>query len=233
MRTIRLTHQHRHCNFTLLMNFVKPSEKSRSGSQWPVFDGCTIKWDRPPAGLPSADERIQYVVPGGQTRAYRPLSDELRLYRLFSETPSDGVAKFASTYGLLGIPRPDCDDAELLQDWNDEIVEMFMVLRWWDYLQGRVSTDEAVIPARILTEYCRLEGSRFWERNIKKALSQEIQKRLSVRIERHCGLTIVSREGEEPPFSIEVTPRNLLGVLWYQAALAVAERQDHFLCPVC
>ena len=172
------------------------------------------------------------VLPGGATwRPYRPLEDEPALFRTFAET--DDIPAFANKFGHLGmdtelVPSMERTRAERMRDWGAEISGMRQCLEAWDsYRNSKVT--------KLPDDWEHIDP---WPQGIvpeSEKLFAFLQHHVRPRIQAHTESTFIHDPAlkQAIPLEVVVSPKNLLGAIWLQFALALEEYPKQRKCEIC
>jgi hypothetical protein len=176
-------------------------------------------------------------------RSYDPLRDHTGLFRLFAAAkPTElGILVFANRFGPLFSaevstiaddlgdsseqPR-DPTDGESLEQWQEAIRAMRVVVALWDAIpasgQGRLPKlpRESPLPTATATEAMALVIE-----HINQGLSRDATAALVYPYKKRGARLFRSQ--------FQIVPKNLLGALWTQAALAVHEGTEFRTCVKC
>jgi hypothetical protein len=174
---------------------------------------------------------------------YRPLEDRTGLFREFADlNPTEaGVLKFANRFGLLQRDDNLTLDSEFglvsahgepLDLWSGEIKSLRSALSLWELIRsGKSSELRAELAKRDLP--LAVKGRLHIEDDdpAMAALSP-IQKVTDGRLLRNVETRLLFHE-DSPRLGISLMPRDLLGAVWLQFAVAVDALKNFAKCAQC
>ncbi len=182
------------------------------------------------------------------SRSYQPLREYTGLFRIFAKTKptEEGVLAFANRFGglfsesaednphgrvYLGS-KPPSDPryflhGEQLEQWAAAIGEMQRIVSLWDAIKaGDDSWLRSMLPD--IPYFADVPTS-----SVPYRAWAWLAYLLNERLGRHAAPEFLYRLQPQPTTHIWLGPKNLLGALWIQAAVAVHERQEFRTCARC
>lgn len=210
--------------------------------QWRVRAPWNQKGNKTPLRL------LRATADSGDAQSL-PLDDPA-LFRNFAalDPMSDHVVRFANTYGLLwesdlGVP---------FAEWEYEIRTMRFLLRIFDYVRerkpihldcGHVVRFPSERPTPLFRELARYTRyadhhsvaiaypARQARQPIQEAAHDFLVRAVNARLGVWCPLPALNRQGKQAQLSLQ--PQTLLGALWLQFAIALAENKTYRQCVAC
>ena len=202
---------------------------------YPVHDAGGARAALDPERIHETHLAKSLVLPGGATwRPYQPLEDEPALFRTFAET--DDIPAFANKFGHLGmdtelVPSMKRTRVERLRDWEAEISAMRQCLEAWDsYRSSKVT--------KLPDDWERYVHIDPWPQGIvpeSEKLFAFVLHHVRPRIQAHTESTLIHDPSLKRaiPLEVVVSPKNLLGAIWLQFALALEENPKQRKCEIC
>jgi len=179
-------------------------------------------------------------------RDYRPLEQRTGLFREFAELEptENAVVAFANRFGMLGIGegRPEETESgavriqvETLGVWKQEIESFKRAVRLWDVVRSGDQNKLAEVKSAWRPEELPNAIQEFYHLNDTDpamSLLAEIRTIADAKIAKH----LVSRilfAGNTPRLQLTLTPKNLLGAMWLQFAIALHGSKTFAECLQC
>lgn len=235
-------------------------------SRWRVDEYHWVKavpWERT-EGRPWTDEEASWVLTktpdGSQTRVYNPLQEHPGLFKTFAGTSPtrEGVARFASRYGMLGLRSPHTTEWEFGSQqisgealdqwrWHIEVVKLTLVVQ--TALQaGDIMTLRQVYEAWLdLRVFCYLDGNVslhpddfptgpqpdiWWTDPRCEVDIVEVRYSLgdilTAALKGHLSPKIVPTESAS--FDLFMVPDSLVSAMWYQVTQLVVGHKEFRCC---